>query len=82
MRKIHQNLIKIGLGVVWGPLGASWGYLGDHLGPKIAPRPFRTPKKTFQVTPWVPRWSQNPPKIDLEASQKEVVFLIGCGVGF
>ena len=43
--KIYKNLIKIGLGVVWGPLGASWDHLGNHLGPKMAPRPLRTPKK-------------------------------------
>ena len=61
--------------VVWGALGASW----DHL----AKTPQDT-QKAFQVTPppGVPRWSQHPSKIDLEAFQKEVNFLIGFGVGF
>ena len=57
----------MGLGVVWELLGASWD-------PKCI--------SGEHPPPGVPRWSQTPAKIDLEAIQKEVNFLIGSGVGF
>ena len=51
--------------------------------PQDSPKTPQDTQKAFQVTPpWVPRWSQNPSKIDLEAFQKAVIFLIGFGVGF
>ena len=65
------------LGGVWGP---SWAIL-DHLGPKMAPRAHKDLQKLIVRPPLdPPSWSQNRPKIDLEAIQNVISFLIGCWI--
>ena len=81
--KINQNGSKIGLA---GCLGRLLGLLGDswaHLGAKTATRaenpstlPLVDPPLESQVG------TKNSIKIDPEAYQKVIIFLIACGVGF
>ena len=66
----------------WAPLGASWGVLGPSWrqdGPK-SQKYSKIRIVLFLLGGQL--GSQNPPKIDPEAFQKVLLFLIGFGVGF
>ena len=64
-----------------GLLGGSWAILGP-IWRQEGPKSENIQKtQTFSTPFWRPSWNPNPSKIDPEACQKVVLFLIGFGIG-
>ena len=81
--KIHQvggqNPLQ---SVPRGLLESSWAILGPRW-PQEGSKSENVQKtQTFPPSSWGASWSQNRPKIDLEAIQNMIVFLIAFGIDF
>ena len=81
--KIHQVGGQNPLGSVpRGLLESSWAILGPRW-PQGGFKSENVPKtQTFSPSSWRASWSQNPPKIDLGAIQKVIIFCIAFWIDF
>ena len=66
----------------WRLLGGLWRGLGGILAPRRLQEPKSVQKSNSFLPFWLPKSYQNPSKIDLEAIQKVLIFLISFLIDF